>query len=91
MLDLEMTDQRHYPRHTAHLNLYLVVRIRLDPEEELRHADRCPEIGLTEQLRDGPRSLPQNRQETVELKEESIWHEGSCTIASRHVLYHSVG
>jgi len=91
MLDLETTDQHHYPRHTAHPILYLVVRIRLDPEEGLRHADRCLEIGSTELLRDGPRSLPQNRQETVELKEESVWYEGPCTIASRHVLYHSVG
>ena len=73
MLDLETTDQHHYPRHTAHPILYLVVRIRLDPEEELRHSDRCLEIGSTDLLRDGSRSLPQNGQETIELKEESIW------------------
>jgi len=91
MLDLETTDQRHYPRHTAHPILYLVVRIRLDPEEELRHCDRCLEAGSTEQLRGGLRSLPQNRQETIELKEELIWHEGPCAIASHHVAYHSVG
>jgi len=91
MLDLGMTDQRHYPQHIAHPILYLVARTRLDSEEELRHSDRCLKDSSTEQLCDGPRSLPPNRQETIELKEESIWHEGPCTIASRHVLYHSVG